>query len=194
MMGRAASRGRRPLDLLLVGSVALLVAGCAHLMRGPDPATDSIFPLTEGRTWVFRVDAGDGESVDVITRVVSIEDNRVEMTSGTTRYVYEIREDGLYRPSLDAYLIRMPLETGASWPGPHGGTVTVLSVDESVTVPAGTFERCVRIEEATPHGEQRQIHTFCPGVGPVRLEQYLQDMSHAVGTLTSFGTETDDAS
>jgi len=43
----------------------------------------------------------------------------------------------------------------------------VVAVDETTTVPAGTFEHCVKIEEH-PAGEGAEFKWYAPGVGVVR--------------------------
>ena len=42
----------------------------------------------------------------------------------------------------------------------------IVSVDESVETPAGTFNHCVRIEETTPlEPDEREYKTYAPGIG-----------------------------
>ncbi|MDX1547278.1 MAG: hypothetical protein R3247_09840, partial [Rhodothermales bacterium] len=51
----------------------------------------------------------------------------------------------------------------------------VLSVGESVSVPAGDFDGCIRIEDTTPLEPDVEEHKFfCPGIGTV-LEVDLED-------------------
>ncbi len=173
---------------LALTALVLLPLGCHKHASGAGPSpTGRLFPLDEGMTWTFRLETADGQTMDLITRVDHVHEGVAHLTSGMTSYAYELREDGIFRPSMDAYLIKEPIREGSSWAGIHGGTVTVLASDETVSVPAGTFEGCVRVEEAVEEMGQSQIHTFCPGVGPVRLEQFVSGRSIARGELIAHG-------
>jgi hypothetical protein len=56
-------------------------------------------------------------------------------------------------------------------PGIAEDRMTVLSVDESVTVPAGSFEGCIETEDVNPLDAGAVEHKFyCPGVGFVKEE------------------------
>ena len=63
----------------------------------------------------------------------------------------------------------------------------VTAVGRTVTVPAGTFPDCVVVDERVPAAQIRQVHTFCPGVGPVRLTQYADGARIAEGVLVAYG-------
>jgi len=107
---------------------------------------------------------------------------------------------GAAEPTLLAapvYALRFPLRIGTSWDTSEPtqfagqdvtlqGSARIAAVDETVTVPAGTFRRCVRVDSeasaraliAHLHGrdidgeaeiETRNSLWLAPGVGPVKV-------------------------
>lgn len=59
----------------------------------------------------------------------------------------------------------------------RGHTFEVLAVDESVTVPAGTFENCVKVERVRTLGAEAGALVwfwYAPGVGKVREERPIE--------------------
>lgn len=176
--------------LLAVFTLAI-AGGCRHTPESAQEKSGPLFPLDAGMTWTFRLTSSDGESMDTITRVESVVSGEAHMSSGTSTYTYEIRDDGIYRPGSGAYLLKEPATKGRSWDGPDGGTVSIVAVDETVSVPAGTFAGCVRVEEVIPTHDQSQIYTFCPGVGPVCLDQFISGEMVIKGELIGFGPTTD---
>jgi hypothetical protein len=109
-------------------------------------------------------------------------------------YEYARQAAGAVEPEILAtpsYSLKYPLKTGASW---HGTTetnllmnkvsiateTTVESMDEVVTVPAGTFEHCVKTKTVgetsqnlgafmgTARVTLEEYSWFCPGVGVVK--------------------------
>jgi hypothetical protein len=88
-------------------------------------------------------------------------------------------------------LLRAPLEEGATWRGDFG-RVRVTSISRTVTVPAGTFRKCLEtVEEMTnAEGTKRTTTTYCPAVGiTLRETEVEQDAQHAIERieLKSFG-------
>ncbi len=74
---------------------------------------------------------------------------------------------------------------------------TVLTVNDTVTVAAGSFTGCVKVEEALtypfgyPPGQlYRTLYRrwFAPGVGPVKLQMVNSDGTEEDGELTSYST------
>lgn len=62
-------------------------------------------------------------------------------------------------------------------PGIAEDRSTVLSVGETVTVPAGTFEGCIKTKDENPLDGATETKFFCPGVGFVREEFEEGDLS-----------------
>ena len=44
----------------------------------------------------------------------------------------------------------------------------IVKVDDKLTTPAGTFDRCVRVEETTPLESDKGLKVYAPGVGLVK--------------------------
>jgi len=71
-------------------------------------------------------------------------------------------------------MLELPLEVGDSWYYETGGDYveTVLSLSESVTVPAGTYSPCAYVQE-TIHGESTDNYYanffYADGTGPVKM-------------------------
>lgn len=62
-------------------------------------------------------------------------------------------------------------------PGIAEDRSTVLAVGETVTVPGGTFEDCIKTKDENPLDNATETKFFCPGVGFVREEFEEGDLS-----------------
>lgn len=84
------------------------------------------------------------------------------------RYYFEV---GGIRSSTGGYLLKSPLTPNATWQG-DDGPVRVAAMNESLSLPAGKFEGCLKtIEEAKLGAATRTTTTeFCPGVGIATLQ------------------------
>ncbi|MBX3188837.1 MAG: hypothetical protein KF819_17595 [Labilithrix sp.] len=138
--------------------------------KGPAISTvDVYFPLEAGKIYHY-VTLENGESGMLVARVHRTDASRAELrlSNATKRFVYTpegVAYDG------GAFILKAPLDVGATWPGEHGGTTRVASVDASVTVAAGSYAACVQtIEEGGRPPGSRYTTTYCPGVGMVLLE------------------------
>jgi hypothetical protein len=86
-----------------------------------------------------------------------------------------------------AVILKAPLDVGASWPGEHGGTTRVASVDVAPKVLAGSYSSCVQtIEEGGRPPGSKYATTYCPGVGMVLLEVQVAG-GEAKAELKSYG-------
>src|SRR4051812_16447005 len=104
------------------------------------------------------------------------------------RYYFE---PGGVRSGHGGYLLKLPLSLNAQWTG-DDGQVRVTAVDQSVTVPAGTFSNCLQtVEQAQLGSATRKTSTlFCPGVGITVLEIEANEGSTSISQqlrLKSFG-------
>jgi hypothetical protein len=70
-----------------------------------------------------------------------------------------------------------PLAVGTSWKSVVSASSTekyeIVAVDETVSVPAGRFDRCVRVRAVNPGPRGTELVneiTYAPGVGPIRIE------------------------
>lgn len=171
------------------------------------------FPLSVGNRWVYSPSYGDkGDRVDSIIGEETINDtltyilNRQEAPDDNYNEKRWIFKDSAYvkfckvwsneglDPAimLDPPLIVIALEpkVGDTWKweadiGSAHFTATfyVESVNDSMTVPAGTFGNCVRVrmldevtKNSVPDTAYRRIW-FAPKVGPIVYEKYLTNWS-----------------
>jgi len=165
--------------------VAVLLLG--HL--GIGLAAD-FFPLKIGQTMTYTVTYGSGGPLPTtqtakVTGVTAIFPNKIY-------YNLDFKEGGEYRTlqfrSTATALYRykgfgleyMPWQnaaTGTSWTyvDEEGNTVeaTVEAV-ESVTVPAGTYDGCLKIHSRVPAISNSDVYNWIkPGVGLIKEEDYM---------------------
>jgi len=90
--------------------------------------------------------------------------------AGQVRKRYYFEPDGI-RSSLGGYLLKAPLAANATWQG-DDGPVRVAAVNESLDLPAGKFEGCIKTVEQAKLGAATRTTTtdFCPGVGIATLQ------------------------
>ncbi len=175
--GRARMGSVNPSRAFLLVAAAALAAGCAGRPPAPPPKPSpaEFFPLAVGNTWTYLDrSARDGRDAHHTVRIVSrdaagyfVDDQR-----GALRVEGDCLRDRIRR------LLCRPIEVGSSWTSVVSGSVTeryrIAAVDETVTVPAGTFPGCVRVrsQARTAGAEQVAELTYAPGVGLVRLETF----------------------
>ncbi|HBG07100.1 MAG: hypothetical protein A2075_00390 [Geobacteraceae bacterium GWC2_58_44] len=96
--------------------------------------------------------------------------------------------------SPPAVLNKISPQLGDSWswgiPNAYTANVEVLAVNDTVTVPAGTFHRCIKIKEtAVPSGKVKIIH-YAPGVGMIRYENqgsWVEELVYARAGSKTYG-------
>lgn len=131
-------------------------------------AVEHLFPLEEGK--IYHYVTRDGPETGMLVAKVHRSDGahgELRLSNATKRF--ELTPDGV-RYVGGAYILKTPIEIGASWPGEHGGTTKIATTDLSVEIPAGRFTSCVRtVEEGGRPPGSRYETTYCPGVGMVLL-------------------------
>lgn len=163
------------LCVLVLGVCAWGCGGASKSVRPDDNRLDiaRLYPLRPGSVWTYDVDTGQGLPTLAITRVTEQEGNRVKVSSGADPVVYEVRDEGLFRPDRNGFVLKKPIRTGARWDAGQGTSAEVVDTDKHVVTPAGEFNGCVEVHEsggATP----KEVRTvFCPDVGPVELESSM---------------------
>ena len=109
-----------------------------------------------------------------MARVTRNEPRFGELAMAGNNKRFEYADDGvrlLRSGAAPAYVLKEPLQQGASWRGEHGGMVEIVAVATTVDVPAGHFEGCVQtVEQRGGDRPLRVATTFCPDVGIVLLE------------------------
>jgi hypothetical protein len=166
----------RPLLLAILG----LALGCAGARTAPAPrgtarAPADYFPLAVGNSWTFldhspQQPGASHHTVRIVRRDPDgyfVDDQR-----GALRADADCLHDRNRR------LLCKPIDPGATWSSVVSPSVTeryrIAAVDETVTVPAGTFRGCVRVRSQARTGGVEQVAelTYAPGVGLVRLETF----------------------
>lgn len=132
-------------------------------------SVEPFFPLEEGRIYAYAT-SENGETGMLVAKVHRTDPSHGELrlSNATKRFVFS-PEGVAY--DTGAFILKGPLAVGATWPGEHGGTTRVATMDASPKVVAGTYSSCVQtIEEGgRPPGAKYAV-TYCPGVGMVLLE------------------------
>jgi len=161
---------------------------------GPQPTAD-YYPLDLGYWWEYtgsEVEPGGIRPQQEITltvtclrQVVSIGEVwyelRVQYTDPgqSPRYMYFQHDDEglceLYADDSTVYKLKAPIEVGTQWDDPLDPqhTFEIESVTETVDVPAGVFEDCVKVHEhnVVQGGDEWDIFAwFKAGVGVVKSE------------------------
>jgi hypothetical protein len=197
--------------LLLLGRGTLAFFAASLVACGPSkgagsPATHKFqgilryYPLEKGWQWSFFIrDAIEGgPGLLAVTKVVEFDGHVALLSTGKELSELRVEKDGLVRVDSGAYLLKWPIDLGARWQGAKGAAVEVTKTNETIQVEAGTFEGCVETTE-TFRGDESKIvlTTFCPDVGPVKLDVRETNVApgevpaQAVATLRSFGPAVD---
>ena len=111
-----------------------LVAGCGDNTPAPKSAPASktrgverFFPLGDGYAYTYdSVDVGDGREDMLLLRVRRLAPGLAQMhtASGVRRLV--ITREAIRREG-SGFVLRAPLDKGATWEGDNGGTTTVAA-------------------------------------------------------------------
>jgi len=142
-------------------------------------------PLAEGRTWTYDVQVRGERARLEITNLAEREGAGRRLTpqktdsdiAGESFSFLGSDDEGVYElgrqaPGVDApallpeprYIVKGPFEPGSSW-SDIGGRSVIVSVDETVVVPAGTFHECLKIRS---EGEVQSDSWYAPGVGLIK--------------------------
>jgi len=185
---------------LLAACVVVFTAGCSKDQRSVIPPGD-YYPLAVGDTWTYRMSPGTKLYDAQVTATRTIENTKTYAMAVEDTYSYlVVRNDGVYEygqgdPSEPKVAVlfdppqlvyKLPFEEDSTWNAPvladptekNSETVYVDGqVDgvESVTVPAGTFARCVRVTVDDPRDApaDRTDLWFAPNVGIVKTVTYI---------------------
>ncbi len=175
--------------------LALCVLAACNTEKPPEaavatpPASGSpverYFPLEEGKIYNYVTNEG-GDTGMLVTRVHRADPTHGElrMSNASKRFVY--LPDGVAYEG-GAYILKAPLEVGASWPGEHGGSTRIVSKDAAPKLTANAYSGCIQtVEEGGRPQGARYTTTYCPDVGMVLLEVSAQG-AEARAELKSYG-------
>jgi hypothetical protein len=165
----------------------------------PSPAV-RFLPLTDGTIWTYDLVDESGARGMIVTRARRVGPARFELRTGPKARLVDFGTDGIVHVGSQAYLLKAPLEVGASWRGEGGTTVHVQATDRAIDVPAGKFVGCLETTEETAaspvgtHPSKKVTTVYCANVGIVLLEAEAWDSGQRVmerATLRSFGAPVD---
>jgi hypothetical protein len=135
-------------------------------------SVERFFPLVDGQIYQYATSNELNDRGLLIARVFRSDPGHGELRypSGKVKR-FEYGPDGVKLMPSGAYILKAPLDPSATWRGENGGQTSVLSMNATVEVPAGTFTGCVQtMEERRGDRPVRFATTFCPDVGIVLLE------------------------
>ncbi len=178
--------------LFVVLFFAMTLAGCpgtgGTTPHAEPPTARGLYPMAAHYIWTYDIDTGTGMSSLGITRVVDVQGSTVGIAAdGGEVHAYELREDGIWQPASQTWLLRDPIVVGQEWPSTNGRTARIESVTQTVDVTDGHYENCVAVLE---EGGEAGLHvrtTYCMGVGPVIVESRQELITSMTGGLTVVG-------
>jgi hypothetical protein len=153
---------------------------------------EALYPMHLGCAWSYDVDSGDGQPVLATARVLSVEHDVSTVQTGQGVQRYQRDADGIRRVGQPYALLREPFSLGSHWRSAGDAEARVSAVGQTLTTPAGTFDACVVIQEVHSRSQQQVTTTYCPGVGPVRIDSQIQLSSQRAfvhATLRGFSSE-----
>ena len=167
------------LAFLLAGSLSGLA--CATTQKGsagtpPPEQAAAYFPLAPGWKWAYEIERG-GEKMLATYAVLQQIGDTVIVQAGEERNGYAILPEGIARrESLNPgdFILKTPIRAGATWPL-AGGTAKVVSVGDTVTLPAGSYANCAVVEEVRTNPDRVLRTTYAAGVGPISLEYQVSN-------------------
>jgi hypothetical protein len=108
------------------------------------------------------------------SRVLQVQGGAVEVQSGQSVLRYTLMPDGIRRQDGGTYLLHAPIALGSKWPGGMDTQAEVTAVDQHIECPAGSFDACVVVTEQSSESGRHVATTYCPGVGPVRVDSQME--------------------
>jgi hypothetical protein len=198
----APLKGARTLSL---AATIALTAGCAShppvVTVAPVPAgnpeleVERYLPLQDGTVFSYDThsEANNASGV-LIVQISRPRQGRVDLRMGSRTERLQLDAYGVAYVE-GGYLLRPPFATGSNWKG-RSGTVRVANADESIAVPAGKFDGCLRtVEESQETGLSRTVTSvYCPHVGLVSVDvegETGEQHDRETAVLRSFGPRVD---
>jgi hypothetical protein len=169
---------------------------------------DRFLPCTPGLTIEYRlVDAKTNDKLaDVTERIRGAgQEPRTCVTDRTTHYLSgKIDKESLAREYLVEKImnagyadqplafrppiLKRPLEKGKKWTF-DADDYEILETDAKVTVPAGTFDGCLRVEQRERKGAYSAQSVYAPGIGLIRFDQGARKME----AMRTYGARSSEA-
>lgn len=185
----------------LLGITMALLCWLQGTAQAESPTPASYFPLTVGNRWVYEIvarsdDPSEPEQIGqkevwkvvrqeegslVLEIVLNTEEGTrfeeflVPTGEGVKRLNIKTKDGG--KPA-DAdpsgtqprFFIKTPITVGTAWKN-QDGRYEITAIDETVTVPAGTFANCIEVTNKSESGKVTIVSLYAPGVGVVRRDE-----------------------
>lgn len=181
--------------LTVLAGVGLLVSSCSIFGSG-DP---DYWPMAEGNCWHFR-DMTIRTPPDSASDTTVFEDATVwrccdkeTMDDGEQAWAVDVGDGdtAFFRETGDAVLVYasrsetepdtwlcFPLEQGRVWE--YGNSAMVVRGKETVSVPAGTYRNCWKVQLLGLLDQDFDFHTwFAPDVGMVKTEMAIESEGYS---------------
>jgi hypothetical protein len=176
--------------VLVVAAALCLTTACAPknppLASPPAVAPSDLYPMQAGNAWSYDVDTGEASTTLAVTRVEAFDGRIAQVRTGRTVVRYEVLAEGIRVPPDDAWLVRAPLDAGATFPGRGGRTARLISTDAVIETRAGTFDRCAEVLETGGQLALEVRTVYCPRVGPVSVDSTMRsNVSDRVVTVSA---------
>lgn len=171
------------------GAAPGLPADTVRLHQSEHSEVDRFLPLHDGVVFVYDTRASSGQPGIMTIQVENTDATHVELAFGGRRESLVISPAGA-RYADGGYMLKAPLTLDNSWDGRYG-VARVVAKDVALVVPAGRFERCIRVEENN-RNQTSTITTsvYCPQVGLVLLD-VKSKAAHETAALRHFGPRVD---
>lgn len=101
--------------------------------------------------------------------ISNVEELLTPTAEGMT-HLTRTRTDSPGEAQTPRIILKLPPTAGASWKN-ENGRYAITSVDEIVTVPAGTFTGCIEVTHWTADGNVMVVTLYAPGIGMVQREE-----------------------
>lgn len=169
---------------LLIPLLLITLVACKKSDSTEDPASvPSLFPLKIGNTWNFKSTKMDTVITNHFNKVIKdttlLDETWAVLTyDNAVNSILKNKLDGLWfviptkstSGNTAILYYKYPVASGTQYMTPDSVNVTVVSTNESVTVPMGTFA-CYHYTMRYANKEVYQEY-FCPGTGLVKIEKF----------------------
>jgi hypothetical protein len=163
-------------------SVLLALTACATTQSSTQAtlvqsqSAADYYPLKNGWGWAYNVEQG-GENVLAVYAVVGNDGHTATILNAGKHLTYALTYEGIARSESGTtgdYLLKNPIVPKTTWTV-LGGEASIVSVGETLTLPSGTYPRCIVVEERRHLPERITRTTYAQGVGPIEMEMRVQN-------------------
>jgi hypothetical protein len=80
-------------------------------------------------------------------------------------------------------ILKAPLKVGTTWES-EKVVSTIVSVNDTITVPAGTFNNCLKIQDISPAKKLAQMRWYAPDVGDIKFDIKVGEVTMLVELIS----------